>query len=101
MPPTSTFLYQEGAHCRSFFIVRKGKYNRDELKRIMVDEPAQYEGCSGCRCFSDVESDLKAQISANHKGVQLIGKLIEDYGLSVVQEYMVGRALCFVASQHC
>lgn len=60
MPPTSTFLYQEGAHCKSFFIVRKGAYQREELKRIMVDEPAQYEGCSGSRCFSDVESDLKA-----------------------------------------
>jgi 5-oxoprolinase (ATP-hydrolysing) len=110
MPPTSTELYQEGAmwcvlrpglaHCawvadnwsahrsRSFFIVKAGTFNRDDLYRIMVEEPAQYEGCSGCRSFSDVESDLKAQIAANHKGAQLLGKLIKEYGLPTVHAYM-------------
>lgn len=73
---------------RSFFIVKGGTFNREELYRIMVEEPAQYEGCSGCRSFSDVESDLKAQIAANHKGAQLIGKLIKEYGLPTVHAYM-------------
>lgn len=46
----------------------------------MVDEPAKYPGCSGSRCFRDVESDLKAQIAANNKGVGLINMLIQEYG---------------------
>lgn len=48
--------------CRSFHIVKEGKYQRDELYDIMVTQPAKYEGCSGCRAFGDVESDLKAQV---------------------------------------
>lgn len=51
--------------------------------------PCRYPGCSGTRCLSDVESDLRAQIAANRKGAQLIGKLIEEYSLETVQEYMI------------
>ncbi|EEB97738.1 hypothetical protein MPER_02879, partial [Moniliophthora perniciosa FA553] len=47
--------HAEGAHIKSFKLVRKGKYNRDELIRHMVDAPASYEGSSGTRCFRDVE----------------------------------------------
>ncbi len=33
-------------------------------------------------------SDLKAQIAANQKGIQLVSELIDSYGLDVVQAYM-------------
>ena len=33
-------------------------------------------------------ADLKAQIAANEKGVQEIGRMIEHYGLDVVHAYM-------------
>lgn len=69
MPPTSTALYQEGAQIVSLFIVRDGVFNRDELYQLMVEEPAKFDGCSGCRCFGDVESDLKA-VSLGHQGKQ-------------------------------
>lgn len=36
--------------------------------------------------MGDVESDLRAQIAANHKGAQLIGKLIDEYSLGTVQD---------------
>ena len=68
MPPTSTNIFQEGAQIKSFKIVSEGQFNQTELKKYLIEEPAKYEGCSGTRCFGDVESDLKAQIAANNKG---------------------------------
>lgn len=89
MPPTSKTLFEEGAQIRSFKIVSEGVYDRDGLVKLLVEEPARYPGCSGTRCFHDVESDLQAQIAANHKGIQLINDLVEEWGLSTVQEYML------------
>jgi N-methylhydantoinase B/oxoprolinase/acetone carboxylase alpha subunit len=88
MPPISKTLFDEGAQIVSFKVVDKGEYQHDELKRLLVDEPAKYEGSSGSRCFSDVESDVRAQISANNKGVGLISLLVDEYGLEKTVEYM-------------
>ncbi|EMD36426.1 hypothetical protein CERSUDRAFT_115440 [Gelatoporia subvermispora B] len=88
MPPTSTTIFDEGANIVSFKIVREGVFDRDGLVDYMIDKPAQYPGSSGCRNIRDVESDLKAQIAANHKGIQLIQAIVDDYGLKTVQEYM-------------
>lgn len=88
MPPHSTNLFQEGAQIRSFKIVSEGVYDREGLVRVLVDEPSKYAGCSGTRCFRDVESDLKAQVAANHKGIQLLNDLVEEWGLETVQTYM-------------
>ena len=60
MPPTSTTIFEEGAHIRSFKIVREGVFDSEGLYKHMVDEPAKYPGSSGCRNIRDVESDLKA-----------------------------------------
>ncbi|TFY54617.1 hypothetical protein EVJ58_g8756 [Rhodofomes roseus] len=88
MPPTSTSIFEEGAQIESFKIVDGGVYDHDGLVEYMVHKPAQYPGSSGCRNIKDVESDLKAQIAANHKGIQLIQAIVDDYGLETVQEYM-------------
>ncbi|WFD28832.1 5-oxoprolinase (ATP-hydrolyzing) [Malassezia nana] len=89
MPPTSKTLFEEGAQIRSFKIVSQGVYDREGLLRLLVEEPARYPGCSGTRCFHDVESDLQAQIAANHKGIQLINDLVSEWGLVTVQDYML------------
>jgi 5-oxoprolinase (ATP-hydrolysing) len=68
--------------------VNDGVFDKKGLYRRMCDEPAKYPGASGCRNIRDVESDLKAQIAANHKGIQLIHAILEEYGLETVQEYM-------------
>lgn len=60
MPPTSTNIFEEGAHIVSFKIVRDGMFDRDGLVKYMLEEPAKYPGSSGCRNIRDVESDLKA-----------------------------------------
>ncbi|KAF9652764.1 cytoplasmic protein [Thelephora ganbajun] len=88
MPPTSTTIFEEGANVESLKIVSDGIFDKKGLDRYMIEIPASYPGSSGCRNIRDVESDLKAQIAANHKGVQLIHAIIDDYGLEKVQEYM-------------
>lgn len=60
MPATSTALYQEGAEIVSFKMVDEGKFDGEGLKELLVDRPSRWEGCSGCRDYRSVESDLKA-----------------------------------------
>ena len=88
MPPHSRELYQEGASIKTEKLVSEGKFNEKRITELLLDEPAQYPGCSGTRCLPDNINDLKAQIAANQKGINLISTLIEDYGEEVVQFYM-------------
>ncbi|KAG7562697.1 hypothetical protein FFLO_01857 [Filobasidium floriforme] len=88
MPSYSTSLSQEGAEIVSFKLVSEGKFDREGLRRRMVDVPGEVEGCSGCRDFRSVESDIKAQIAANFKGIQLLHALIAEYDLETVHAYM-------------
>ncbi|KAI0509413.1 hydantoinase B/oxoprolinase [Xylaria bambusicola] len=89
MPPHSRELYQEGAAIKSEKIVSEGKFNEERITELLYKEPAQYPGCSGTRCLADNINDLRAQVSANQKGISLIENLIEEYGEETVQFYMV------------
>lgn len=64
IPPFSKELYQEGAAIKSFKIVKKGEFDLDTLSRLLLEDPAKFEGCSGSRCFPDNLSDLKGIIGA-------------------------------------
>lgn len=88
MPPHSKELFQEGAAIKTEKLVSKGHFNEKRITELLLDEPAQYPDCSGTRCLADNINDLKAQIAANQKGINLISTLIEDYGEDVVQFYM-------------
>ncbi|EXJ96274.1 5-oxoprolinase (ATP-hydrolysing) [Capronia coronata CBS 617.96] len=88
MPPKSTELWQEGAAIEAEKIVDNGFFNESRMTEILLQEPANYDGCSGTRCLADNLSDLKAQIAANTRGIQLIQNLISEYGLLCVQAYM-------------
>ncbi|KAH6899929.1 Hydantoinase B/oxoprolinase-domain-containing protein [Thelonectria olida] len=89
MPPHSRELYQEGASIASEKLVSQGKFNEKRVVELFYDEPAQYPGCSGTRTLADNINDLRAQVSANQKGISLIETLIEEYGQETVQFYMV------------
>ena len=88
MPPRSTELWQEGAAIEGDKIVSSGVFNETRMTDLLLHKPSQYEGCSGTRCLADNLSDLKAQIAANTRGIQLIRSLISEYGLASVQAYM-------------
>ena len=88
MPPHSRELFEEGAAIKSEKLVSEGKFDEKRITEILYDEPSKYPGCSGTRCLADNLNDLKAQIAANQKGINLISGLIEDYTEPVVQFYM-------------
>lgn len=89
MPPHSRELFQEGASVMSEKLVSGGKFDEQRVIELFYNEPAQYPECSGTRCLADNINDLKAQVSANNKGISLIETLIEEYGEETVQFYMV------------
>lgn len=88
MPPHSRELFQEGAAIKSEKLVSQGQFNEKRITELLFDEPGQYPGCSGTRCLSDNINDLKAQVAANQKGINLISTLMDDYGEEVVTFYM-------------
>jgi 5-oxoprolinase (ATP-hydrolysing) len=88
MPPASKELFQEGAAIKSEKLVSEGHFNEKRITELLLEEPGQYPGCSGTRCLSDNLNDLKAQVAANQKGINLINTLMSDYGESVVKFYM-------------
>lgn len=88
MPPHSRELFQEGASIKSEKLVSEGKFNEERVVELFYREPAKYPGCSGTRCLADNLSDLRAQVSANQKGISLIENLIQEYGEDTVMFYM-------------
>ncbi|TLD04193.1 hypotheticalsprotein, partial [Venturia nashicola] len=88
MPPHSRELFQEGAAIKSEKLVSQGHFDEERITELLLKEPAQHPGCSGTRCLADNINDLKAQVAANQKGINLISSLIGDYGEEVVQFYM-------------
>ncbi|KAF7556528.1 hypothetical protein G7Z17_g1318 [Cylindrodendrum hubeiense] len=84
MPAGSVELFEEGAAIISEFLVRDGVFNEELMTKLLLEDPAQYPGCSGTRKLADNINDLKAQVSANAKGAALVSELIEENGLSTV-----------------
>lgn len=88
MPPHSRELFQEGAAIKSEKLVSEGRFDEERVVELFYKEPAQYPGCSGTRCLADNINDLRAQVSANQKGISLIENLIQEYGEDTVMFYM-------------
>ncbi|CAM6046469.1 unnamed protein product [Sphagnum compactum] len=98
MPPFSKAIWEEGAAIKAFKLVEGGVFQEEEIIRILKAEKTDTEveaGSNGVhvipgtRRIEDNLSDLRAQVAANQRGIVLIGELIEQYGLEVVQAYMV------------
>lgn len=88
MPSNSKTIYDEGAAIITHKLCSKGVFDEAGITRLLYDEPAKYPGGSGTRCLSDNISDLKAQVSANYKGISLLQNLVDTFGLSVINLYM-------------
>ena len=93
MPPGSHELVEEGAAIESFKLVDKGIFQEQSILDLLL-APAGSAArpgrppISGARRPEDNLSDLKAQVAANQKGIELIGEMVETHGLEVVQAYM-------------
>ncbi|GAQ91252.1 oxoprolinase [Klebsormidium nitens] len=96
MPPFSKFIYEEGAAIKAFKLVENGVFQEEGICAILTaktkSEEADEDGkdvvIPGSRKVEDNLSDLRAQVAANQRGISLIGELINQYGLDVVQAYM-------------
>ncbi|KAL7990205.1 hypothetical protein Chor_010559 [Crotalus horridus] len=87
MPPHSHSLQEEGAIFISFKLVQEGVFQEEAVTAALL-APGQLPGSSGTRNLHDNLADLRAQVAANQRGIQLVNELIGQYGLGVVQAYM-------------
>ena len=114
MPPFSTCIEEEGVQIRNFLLVQGGQRVRAHRD---AEGSEGREGGEGGECseggaaaeghLREAEmlallssgrypsrnpqqnlADLKAQIAANEKGVQELRRMVEQFGLDVVQAYM-------------
>ncbi|KAF4336972.1 hypothetical protein FBEOM_9162 [Fusarium beomiforme] len=89
MMPESRYLWEEGIIVPTMKIVSSGEFLESEI-RATFDRVSTYPGCSTTRRILDNISDLKAQISANQRGIVLLQNLCNEYSLEVVHKYMAG-----------
>ena len=88
MPPFSRELKEEGACIKTFKVVENGIFNEDGITELLqapgkiVRNPGETV-ISGTRLLSDNLSDLKAQVAANQRGIDLLLEMVEHYSLEV------------------
>ena len=83
MPPFSTRIEEEGVQINNFLLVERGVLREAEMVALL--ESGEYPSRNPYQNMAD----LKAQIAANEKGVQELKKMVDTYGLAVVQAYML------------
>ncbi|KAJ4386603.1 hypothetical protein N0V93_009501 [Gnomoniopsis smithogilvyi] len=89
MMPESKELWEEGINIETMKIVSGGTFLEKEVREAF-EKAGEFPGCSVTRRMGDNISDLKAQVSANQRGIVLLRKLCEEYSLAVVHKYMNG-----------
>jgi len=82
MPPFSTRIEEEGVQINNVKLVDRGVLREAEI--IALLQSGEYPS----RNPQQNLADLKAQIAANEKGVQELRKMVEHFGLDMVQAYM-------------
>ncbi len=81
-PPASTTLEEEGVVLDDFLLVDAGTFREAELRALLAG--ARYPARS-----PDVNvADIKAQVAANNKGVQELGRVEAEFGWDLVAAYM-------------
>ncbi len=82
MPPFSTRIEEEGVQIDNVKLVDRGVLCEQNMLALLAS--GEYPS----RNPQQNLADLKAQIAANEKGVQELRKMVEQFGLDVVQAYM-------------
>lgn len=82
MPPFSTLIEEEGVQIDNFKLVDRGVLREQEMLALLRS------GRYPSRNPEQNMGDLKAQIAANAKGVQELRRMVDQFGLDVVQAYM-------------
>ena len=82
MPPFSTTIQEEGVQINNVKLVAAGVLQEQTMLDLLSS--GQYPS----RNPSQNMADLRAQLAANEKGVQELRKMVDEFGLEVVQAYM-------------
>lgn len=82
MTPKATRIEEEGVYIDNFLLVDGGRFREAETGELLVG--AKYPA----RRPDKNIADLKAQVAANAKGVIELRKMVEHFGLDVVDAYM-------------
>jgi 5-oxoprolinase (ATP-hydrolysing) len=82
MPPFSTRIEEEGVQINNVLLVDRGVLREAEMVALLQS------GDYPSRNPQQNMADLRAQIAANEKGVQELRKMVDQFGLDVVQAYM-------------
>ncbi|MBP6276838.1 MAG: hydantoinase B/oxoprolinase family protein [Limnohabitans sp.] len=82
MPPFSTRIEEEGVQINNFKLVEAGRLREAEMVALL--QSGEYPSRNPAQNMAD----LKAQIAANEKGVQELRRMVDQFGLDVVQAYM-------------
>lgn len=82
MPANSRTIDEEGILFDNWLLAENGRFREAETLRLLTEAPYP------SRNPRTNLADLRAQIAANRKGADEVARMIEDYGLDVVQAYM-------------
>lgn len=82
MPPASRTIEEEGTRFTDFQLVSGGRFEEQAVRAKLG------EGKYPARNINQNIADLKAQVAANERGLALVIKLANDFGLDVVDAYM-------------
>jgi 5-oxoprolinase (ATP-hydrolysing) len=82
MPPFSTRIEEEGVQINNVKLVEAGHLREAEMVALL--QSGEYPSRNPAQNMAD----LKAQIAANEKGVQELRRMVDQFGLDVVQAYM-------------
>jgi 5-oxoprolinase (ATP-hydrolysing) len=82
MPPGSKVVEEEGVLIDNFLLVQQGRFREEETVALLQS------GRYPVRNVQQNIADLRAQVAANEKGVQELGRMVAHFGLEVVQAYM-------------
>jgi 5-oxoprolinase (ATP-hydrolysing) len=82
MPANSSEIHEEGVLFDNWLLAEGGQFRDAETRRLLTEAPFP------SRNPDTNLADLRAQIAANQKGVDEVGKMIDHFGLGVVQAYM-------------
>lgn len=82
MPSDSRTIDEEGVLIDNFLLVERGEFREAALRELLGREPYP------ARNPANNIADLKAQVAANNKGVLELRRMVDHFGLDVVQAYM-------------
>ena len=82
MPPFSTTIQEEGVQINNVKLVAQGVLQEKSMVDLLSSGP--YPSRNPVQNMAD----LRAQLAANEKGVQELRKMVDEFGLEVVQAYM-------------